>query len=317
MGVRRVMIRVVAGLGLVACLSWPSSPATAACGVFPANNYWHADIRSLPVNPRSAQWLSHMGASTVKLHPDFGPYGTGEAPYGIPITSVAADHPKVSVAFEYSGESDHVLYPLGSDTKIEGGWNSGGDMHAILVDFASCRLYETWNTRRSSAGRWQAGSGATWSLASNALRPDGWTSADAAGLPIYPGLLRWSEVKALSVRHAIRFTTNETSAHHVWPARHDASDITSLTYPPMGARFRLKSSFPETGYSAYARAVIKAMKIYGLVLADNGSRWFFQGEQFAGWPSSLVEELKRIPARYFEAVDTSKLPHTAGSAAVG
>ena len=185
-----------------------------------ADNWWHADVRGLPVHARSRQWLSHMSTG-VDLHPDFGPsYGDGPN-YGIPITVVKRRHPKVRVRFDYASESDKVRYPLGRDTRIEGGRGSAGDKHAIVVDKGRCRLYETWNTRVRER-RWVAGSGAVWSLKSNALRPDGWTSADAAGLPILPGLLRWNEVKAGEVDHAIRFTTDVTSRHHLWPARHDA-----------------------------------------------------------------------------------------------
>jgi hypothetical protein len=309
---------VIAGLLVVACTSVAPAPASAAkCRTFPANNYWKADIRSLPVHPLSSAWLGNMGASSSQLHPDFGPSGGTEPAYGIPITYVRTSRHRVPVTFDYADESDQVRYPLSLKTRIEGGWNSDGDRHAIVVDRSRCRLYETWDTHRTAAGQWHAGSGATWSLRKNRLRPDGWTSADAAGLPILPGLLRWKEVRAGSVRHAIRFTTDDTSAHHLWPARHDASDETSWSYPPMGARFRLDSSFSEAGFSPYARAVIAAMKIYGLVLADNGSRWFFQGEQHAGWPPSLIDELKRIPASAFVAVDTSQLPHSPDSAAVG
>ncbi len=284
------------------------------CRVFPANNYWHADIRALPVHRRNQAWLSHMSTG-VNLHPDFGP-SFGDGPnYGIPITVVTGSHPKVNVSFQYAGESDRVRYPFGSDTKIEGGRNSGGDMHAVVVDRTNCKLYETWNTRVRD-GRWSAGSGAVWSLSRNRLRPDGWTSADAAGLPILPGLLRWREVKENNVNHAIRFTTDITSQHHAWPARHDAGDTASLNYPPMGARFRLRSSFRTAGFSRNARVVIVAMKKYGLVLADNGSPWFFQGERNAQWPAGLVEQLKRIPASAFVAVDTKPLKVSDDSAAV-
>jgi len=220
----------------------------------------------------------------------------------------------VPVTFTYASESDRVRYPLGSDTRIEGGRNSGGDMHAIVVDRGACRLYETYSTRVRD-GHWAAGSGAVWSLGSNRLRPDGWTSADAAGLPILPGLLRWNEVKARRVDHAIRFTTDVTSRHHVWPARHDAGSKDSLRYPPMGARFRLRASYSAEGLSAGARAVVRAMKKYGLVLADNGSPWFFQGEQDPHWPDRLVEDLKTIPASAFVAVDTSSLKVSEDSAA--
>ena len=285
----------------------PAAAHPVACPNFPANNWWNRDISRMPLNRYNSQWLSHMSTGR-HLHPDFG------GPYGIPVTTVASSHPRLAVGFDYSDESDHVGYPFGADTRIEGGRNSGGDMHAIVVDRGACRLYETWDTTVSS-NRWHAGSGATWSLRSNALRPDGWTSADAAGLPILPGLLRYDEVKAGRVTHAIRFTTDVTSSHHLWPARHDAGSTTSWDYPPMGARFRLKASYSTAGYSTQARTVLTAMKKYGLVLADNGSPWFFQGAQDSRWPDALIEELKRIPATAFEAVDTSSSRVSSSSAA--
>ena len=285
------------------------------CTAFPADNYWHADISDLPRHARSRQWLSHMSTSGTDLHPDFGPsYGDGPN-YGIPVTVVKHAHPRVKVRFTYPSESDRVRYPLGPDTRIEGGRRSSGDRHAIVVDKGNCRLYETYATRHTKAG-WKAGSGAVWALDSNDLRPDGWTSADAAGLPILPGLLRWNEVKARVVDHAIRFTTDVSSRHHLWPARHDAGSRDSRAFPPMGARFRLKAGFSTRGYSAAARTVIAAMKTYGLVLADNGSPWFFQGEQNQAWPDRLISDLKRIPASAFVAVDTSSLKVSQDSAQV-
>jgi hypothetical protein len=299
------------------------APAVAAkpiagthCSEFPADNYWHADVSTLPRHPRSRQWISHMH-TRVDLHPDFGPsYGDGPN-YGIPITVVGGGHRKVRVRFDYAGESDRVRYPLGRDTRIEGGRRSSGDKHAVVVDKSRCKLYETWNTRLRD-GRWRAGSGAVWKLTSNALRPDGWTSADAAGLPILPGLLRWNEVRDRKVDHAIRFTTDVTSRHHVWPARHDAGSRTSLRYPPMGARFRLKASWqPPSSFGGAAREVVRAMKTYGLVLADNGSPWYFQGEQNRRWPSRVIEQLKQVPARQFVAVDTRGLKVSDDSGQVG
>lgn len=284
----------------------PGRPiAGTHCRAFPASNWWHADVRRLPVDPRSSTWLSHMGAGAT-LHPDFGPsYGAGPN-YGIPITVVGARHPRVRVRFDYASESDKVRYPLGRDTRIEGGRASSGDRHAIVVNKATCRLYETWLTRATTTG-WRAGSGATWSLTSNKVRPNGWTSADAAGLPILPGLLRWNEVAAGSVDHAIRFTVDVTSSHHLWPARHDAGSTTSWAYPPMGARFRLKASYDASGLGVPARVIVAAMKKYGLVLADNGSNWYFQGEQNAHWSGALMDDLKKIPASAFQAVNTSSL----------
>lgn len=281
-------------------------PGTA-CPVFPATSVWHADVSGLPVHPRSDQWLSHMSPDR-SLHPDFGPaYGAQSVPYGIPVTIVDRSHRRVRVAFDYADESDRVRYPLGRGTKIEGGRSAGGDRHAVVVDRDRCRLYETYATRRAASGRWRAGSGAVWRLTSNALRPDGWTSADAAGLPILPGLLRRGEVRRGRVDHAIRFTTDVTDRSHVWPARHDAGSVSDAAYPPMGAWFRLSSSFPISSYRADTRVVLRAMKRHGLVLADNGSPWFFQGARSSRWPTRLLDELKSVPASAFEAVDTSAL----------
>jgi hypothetical protein len=316
-------------LGLVASLvlvCGAAAPASAVrpdlakpiagthCSEFPADNWWHADVSHLPVHARSAAWLSHMDTG-VDLHPDFGPsYGDGPN-YGIPITVVGKKHSKSKVSFDYSSESDHVRYPLGNDTKIEGGRSSDGDRHAIIVDKDKCKLYELYAASFGN-GHWHAGSGAVWSLKKNELRPDGWTSADAAGLPILPGLLRWNEVKKNRIDHAIRFTVPTTSESHLWPARHDAGSESSLDYPPMGARFRLAASYDASGLSPYAQNVVAAMKKYGLVLADNGSAWFFQGEQNAAWPDQLIEDLKTIPASAFVAVDTASLQVSPNSAQV-
>lgn len=277
------------------------------CRAFPADNYWHASVAALPVNVRSKAWLSHM-SPTRKLHPDFGPsYGAQPVPYGIPITYVTSSHARVPVTFDYASESDRVGYPLGSDTKVEGGQWTSGDRHTVIVDTTRCRLYETWATRKSGT-RWLAGSGATWDLTSNALRPAGWTSADAAGLPILPGLLRYDEVAAGAVDHAIRFTTNITDRRYIWPARHQAGSVSDPTYPPMGARFRLKASYViSSSLRRDTQVVLRAMKTYGLVLADNGSPWYFQGTSDTRWPSALLDQLKAVPASAFEAVDTSRL----------
>jgi hypothetical protein len=313
----RVRVALVLTLAATLCVSSGAAArpvAGTSCQTFPANNYWRADIRDLPVHPRNDQWLSHM-SSDRNLHPDFGPAGGAGPDYGIPITVVPHDHRRVAVRFTYSDESDHVRYPLGKDTKIEGGRRSDGDRHAIVVDRGSCRLFETYATSHRN-GRWYAGSGATWSLRSNDLRPDGWTSADAAGLPILPGLVRWNEVRERSINHAIRFTTDITRRDHLWPARHDAGSQDGAAYPPMGARFRLRAGFPTDGYGPATRAVIRAMKHFGLVLADNGSPWFFQGERNSHWPNRLISELKTIPASSFVAVDTSALKVSGGSAEV-
>jgi hypothetical protein len=319
----RTAALVVAPLGLL--VAFPSAgpaegavvrhlPGTA-CHVFPADNYWHADVSTLPVHPRSKAWLRHMSPDR-DLHPDFGPsYGAQPVPYGIPYTVVGHGHRRVHVSFRYADESDHVRYPLGSDSKIEGGAGADGDRHVLIVDKGTCRLYELFDVHHAADG-WRAGSGATWSLDSNKLRPAGWTSADAAGLPILPGLLRLDEVQAGRVDHAIRFTTDVTDRRYIWPARHQAGSVDNHRYPPMGARFRMRAGFDLSGYRADTRVVLRAMKRYGLVLADNGSPWYVQGTSEKGWPSGLLDELKTIPARAFVAVDTRPLKKSSGSAAV-
>ncbi len=308
-----LVLTLVAAAGGAASGGTRNLPGTT-CPVFPANNYWHADVRGLAVHPRSQAWLSHMSSGS-RLHPDFGPsYGEQPVPYGIPVTVVGGDHAKVTVSFDYDDESDDVGYPFGDDTKIEGGRDAGGDRHAVVVDRTTCRLYETWSTYPQAGGRWSAGSGATWRLTSNKLRPQGWTSSDAAGLPILPGLLRYREVRSGRVDHAIRFTTDVTDRKHLWPARHDAGSVSDPAYPPMGARFRLKASFPTSSYRADTRTVLRAMKRYGLVLADNGSPWYFQGTADNRWPGGLLDQLKSIPASAFEAVDTAPLRVRPGSA---
>lgn len=277
------------------------------CLPFPPDNWFRADISELPVHRRSAAWMRNM-SSDRNLHPDFGPsYGEQKVPYGIPITVVDGRHEKVAVRFEYEDESDRVRYPLGNDTKVEGGQYKEGDRHTVIVDRDTCKLYETWATERNG-NRWSAGGGAVWDLRSYELRPDGWTSADAAGLPILPLLLRWDLVNRGKVDHAIRFTTDVTDKSYLWPARHQAGHVNDPNYPPMGARFRLKKNWEiADGLRGDTRAVLEAMKRYGLVLADNGSPWYFQGTTDGRWAEGLIEELKQVPASAFEAVDTSSL----------
>jgi hypothetical protein len=299
----------------------PKAIAGTHCQIFPADNVWRTDVSHLPVNRRSAKWVKAIGRSD-NLHPDFGPsFGAQPVPYGIPITVVSGSHPKVHVKFQYGSESDHAKYPLGSDTKIEGGKHASGDRHAIVVDKSTCKDYETFATQHTSKG-WRAGSGAIWSLTSDKLRykpklgnlaPYGLTSADAAGLPILAGLLRENEVKAGYVDHAIRFTAPVTSKHYIWPAEHEAGSKGSLNYPPMGARFRLKAGYHLAGATRDTNVVLRAMKTYGLILADNGSSWYFQGEASHHWSNTMIEQLKEIPAKDFQAVDESSLevsPHS-------
>jgi hypothetical protein len=292
---RRLLLAVLL-LSLVPAARADAAPAVGGCPMLPADNVWNTDISLLPVHTRSAAWLASMSSGTTKLHPDFG------GPYGIPYTVVAGSHAKVSVAFDYADESDPGPYPFGSDTPIEG----GSDRHALMVDNSTCTLYELYDAAYSPTGS-TAGSGAVWSLRSNALRPAGWTSADAAGLPITPGLLRRDEVASGHVDHAIRMTASRTDRSYLWPARHQAGAANDPNLPPMGARFRLKAGFDMSAYSAETRVVLRAMQRYGMLLADNGSNWFFQGAVDSGWSDTLISQLKQVPASAFEAVDESSL----------
>ena len=312
-GRRAVLLGIVAALGASVPAGAANIVPGTSCPVFPDDSWWHADVSKLPVHARSAAWMSHM-SPTRNLHPDFGPsFGAQPVPYGIPITVVPGSHATVTVKFDYASESDRVPYPLGPDTKVEGGQWTSGDRHTVIVNAGTCRLYETWATRHAGSG-WAAGSGATWRLTSYALRPAGWTSADAAGLPILPGLLRFDEVQTHTIDHAIRFTTDVTDQRFIWPARHQAGSVADRSYPPMGARFRLKANYViSPSLRADTRAILRAMKTYGLALADNGSPWFFQGTSDTRWSSPLLDELKRIPASAFEAVDTSSLMISSGS----
>jgi hypothetical protein len=301
-------------------------PGAPNCPMFPANNVWNTNISKLPVDEHSAAWLASMDSSTTYLHPDFGP-NTGGYPFGIPFTVVGSSQPLVRINFQYASESDQGPYPFGPDTPIEGGAQAAGDRHAIMVNPSNCTLYELWDARYSANGS-TAGSGAIWHLRSNRLRPAGWTSADAAGLPILPGLLNFAQVQAAvrtgkPIEHAIRFTAQVTQGAFLWPARHDASSDSSPNAPPMGARFRLRASFHvarfcqnSEPYCRDAKAILVEMKNYGLILADNGSNWFFQGSAFPQWPDALVSLLKGIPAGAFQAVDESCLMVRPNSAAV-
>src|SRR5256884_5716153 len=243
-----------------------AAPPTTTCQVFPADNVWNADISTLPVHARSAQWLASTAAASTNLHPDFG-----GPPYGFPYNVVDNTHPIYSVTFLYASESDPGPYPVGVDTSFE----NGSDRHALIINRDTCTLYELYNVSGSGSS-WSAGSGAIFALGSNALRPSGWTSADAAGLPIFPGLVRWDEVQAGAINHAIRFTVSSTDQRYLWPARHQAGSANNPNLPPMGARARLRSNFSVAHYSRDAQVILRAMQTYGIMVADNGSDWFFQ-----------------------------------------
>ncbi len=285
----------------------PVLPGTS-CPVFPANDVWNTPVTGLPVDGHSATWLAHMAAASTFLHPDYGP-GGGASPYGIPWEITPRNPAFVHLRFQYADESDRGPYPFSARTPIEGGAGSTGDRHALMVDPETCVLYELYDARYHPGGGSTAGSGAIWKLRSNSLRPEGWTSADAAGLPILPGLVNYDEVKSGHIDHAIRFTAQTTSTRYLWPARHEAGATADPGYPPMGARFRLKPGFslPASRCFRGCQVVIKAMQTYGLILADNGSNWFFQGTADRRWTYTMVDQLKAIPARAFQAVDESCL----------
>ena len=286
------------------------------CPAFPADNVWNTSIRGLPVDRDSRRWLATMDSAATYLHPDFGP-NPGGVPYGIPWQRTPR-HPRlVHVGFQYASQSNRGPYPFSARTPIEGGANAGGDRHALMVDPASCVLYELYDARYHPGGRSTAGSGAIWNLRSNRLRPAGWTSADAAGLPILPGLVDYTEVKSGRLDHAIRVTAATTSRRYLWPARHEAGSTASRDAPPMGARFRLKRSFhlPASRCARACQVVVTAMKTYGLILADNGSNWYFGGAADRRWSYRMVDQLKQIPASAFVAVNERCLMIAPNSAA--
>jgi hypothetical protein len=269
------------------------APSVAGCPVLPPDNAWNRRVIDDPVDPRSDQYMAAMNGGTRFLHPDFG----GDGQYGIPFVVVSGSQTRVPVEFDYADESDPGPYPIPADAPIE----SGSDRHILVVDRDSCLLYETWDTHPAGAG-WRAGSGAIFDLRSNALRPAGWTSADAAGLPILPGLVRHAEVTAGRINHALRFTVQRTQRAYVSPARHFASSSTDPALPPMGLRVRLKAGYDLSSFGPAARVVLTALKEYGMFLADNGGDWFLTGEANPAWNEDDLADLSRVPASAFEVV---------------
>jgi hypothetical protein len=268
---------------------------------FPADNPWNRRVDQDPVDPASDAIVDRIGRATG-LHPDFGADWDG-GPFGIPYVVVSGDTPRVPVSFEYEDESDGGPYPIPPGAPIEGGPDATGDRHVLVVDRDDWRLYECFYAFPQEDGGWTAGSGAVFDLASNALRPAGWTSADAAGLPIFPGLVRWDEVvEQGEIRHALRFTCSPTRRGYVAPARHFASSQTDPTLPPMGMRVRLKASFDESGFPPMSRVVLRALKAYGMILADNGGDWFVSGAPDARWDDDDLDALKTVRGGDFEVV---------------
>lgn len=291
--------------------SHAAASASAACSIFPADNIWHAAVSKLPVSSRSTGYVDTIGASS-HLHPDFGSGLIDGEPFGIPVTVVTKPISSVPVHFDYADESDPGPYLIPSSALVENGSSSDGDRHVIVFDQSDCKSYELWDATRLQNGSWDAGSGAVFNLRSNQLRPQGWTSADAAGLSVLAGLVQYGEVASGHIDHAIRITVPSTDAAYLWPARHDAGKSDS-SLPPMGLRLRLKADVNISGLPYQARVIAQALKTYGAIVADNGSAWYISGTQDSRWDNDQLDALKQFTGSDFEVVDTSSLEISSNS----
>ncbi|MEO6397398.1 MAG: hypothetical protein ABIP13_02905 [Tepidiformaceae bacterium] len=281
------------------------SPMLGGCPVFPANNAWNTAVSSYPVDSNSASYLSGIAGlgGNQALHADFGSNLT----YGIPFVIVTSSQPTVPITFTaYGDESDPGPYPVPLNAPVEGGSSSTGDRHVLVLQQGACKLYEMYRAFQSGSG-WNADSGAVFDLNSNALRPEGWTSADAAGLPILPGLARYDEVKSGQINHALRFTVAQTQRAYIHPAVHWASSSTATNLPPMGLRLRLKASYDISSFTGDSRVILQAMKTYGMIVADNGSNWFVSGATDSRWNDTDLDQMKTVPGSAFEVVTTGAI----------
>jgi hypothetical protein len=279
--------------------------------VAPADSIWRTRVDGLPVLSRSSAYVASIGTG-AHVHADFGSGTWDGAPIGIPVTVVPAGTATSRVSFDYADESDPGPYRIPPNALVEGGAAADGDRHVIAVDTSACRDYELWDARPLGGGAWHAGSGAVFSLGSDALRPDGWTSADAAGLPVLPGLARYDEARRGVIDHALRITVPRSQAAHLWPARHDAGSADPVL-PPMGLRLRLRAGVDISGLPPQARAVAQALKTYGAIVADNGSAWYVSGTQDDRWDNDQLQRLGTLSGADFEAVDVSALRVSSGS----
>ena len=283
-----------------------SALTIGGCPLFPPNNIWNYDISKLPVHVNSARFIKSIGLQS-QVHADFGAGLYNGAPIGIPYIVVPGKQNRVPVHFDYASESDPGPYPIPPGAPVEGGPRSNGDRHVIVVNSGTCKLYEMFAAYPQSDGSWKAGSGAVWNLNSNALRPRYWTSADAAGLPILPGLVRYDEVAAGAIKHALRFTVDRTRRAFLWPALHYASADTNPNLPPMGLRLRLKANVEISSFSRQNRVILTALKHYGMIVADNGSSWYISGVPDSRWNNDDLHTLGKISGSDFEVVDESSL----------
>jgi hypothetical protein len=303
-------MRPVALLVAVLAIAFPTASEAgtlAGCPVFPETNVWNKRVDRLPVAPNSRTIVNSIGAG-LHIHADFGSGLWDGGPIGIPITVVGSDQARSVVEFLYADESDAGPYPLPAEVKIEGGPEATGDRHAIVVDRDTCRLYELFALYPQEGDpAWRAGSGAIWGLRSNRLRPAGWTSADAAGLPMLPGLARYGEVRRGVIDHALRFTVRRSRRAYVYPARHYASRSTDPRLPPMGLRLRLRANYPIARFPRQARIILQALKRYGMIVADNGSSWYVSGAPSPGWSNDQLHTLHRVKGSDFVVVNTSSL----------
>ena len=302
----------------------PVIPSTGTgCPVFPTDNLWNADVSNYCVDPNSDTYIATINQDKQYLHPDFG----SDPTYGIPYIVVPGNQPPVSVLFnEYPDESDYGssgngctvvantsgCYPFPPNAPVEGGSNSTGDRHVLtlMADPANknCTLYEVWEgVKDANDNNWTAANGAIFNFYSDKLRPDGWTSADAAGLPILPGLARYDEVTAGEIKHALRFTVSQTQAGFIHPATHYASNSTNPALPPMGLRLRLKASYDISSYTGQSLVILTALKKYGMMVADNGSSWYITGAPDPGWDDNDLDQLKNVPGSAFEVVVTGTI----------
>jgi hypothetical protein len=306
-----LLVAAVVGATLVAVAAsgaGSARPHVSRCTVFPANNPWNQRVDRLPTAADSSTIVRSIGVDKT-MHADFGSGLYQGQPIGIPYTTVPRGQRRVHVAFDFADESDKGPYPIPRGVPVEGGRGSSGDRHVIVVDRSRCKLYELFAAYPVNGGAsWKAGSGAIWSLRSNHLRPKGWTSADAAGLPILPGLARYDEVKRGAIHHALRFTVSRTRRAYVYPARHLASSDTDPSLPPMGLRLRLKKSFDVSRFPRQSRIVLTALKRYGMIVADNGSDWYVSGAPSPGWNNDDLHSLGGVTGSNFEVVDTGSLP---------
>lgn len=313
MATRMLGRAVVAGV-ILAGVGWTQAPIIGSCPVFPANNIWNMPVDKLPVSSNSSTYVNTIG-SGVALHPDFGTTYNG-APNGIPYITVPGSQAKYPATFTYFDESDPGPYAIPLSAPIEGGSQGTGDRHVISIDTTNCILYELWSAYPQTAS-WQAGSGAIFNLYSNGLRPAGWTSADAAGLPIFPGLVKYDEVLSGAISHAIRLTVPQTQDTYVWPARHYASGLTGSNYPSMGIRFRLRADYDISSFSATNQIILTALKKYGMIVADNGSAWYISGAPDSRWSDDDLHNLTTLTGASFEAVDVAQMMVNANSGQAG